>query len=350
MSYPVIEADDYRYLLNLTEREYEIFKRARQTTTLAALAHSPFLAETIATLKSRGLLFTQDDGKGDVLLWTREPLDLLEEGLFPAMEKPSLLIRKESAYQKIEFFEHSAFMYFKLNGIIQYNSHEYSAHSFPRAILPALLRGSPGKVLILGGGDGLIAGNILTLSPERITIVEIDKELPELFMTNEKLRGLCRDSLNHDLTELVIDDAFNLADRLESDYDLIFADLELHGTLQAGGDLAKRYFSLLSRCSNALSQNGLFVIVPAMDRIEKEFMDTLIAPLLCRYDNTGDTLLHSPLEDKHYGLFRHFFAHVLRVRVDMFFTDAHMVYLCSNGALDNRKFLRLLEMKSLKAR
>lgn len=65
------------------------------------------------------------------------------------------------------------------------------------------------KVLILGGGDGLAAREVLKYNDvEKIVLVDIDSEMTKLCSTNEQIKKLNEDSLNNEKVKVINDDAY----------------------------------------------------------------------------------------------------------------------------------------------
>jgi spermidine synthase len=338
MSYPVIYADEYKHAMGLSDEEYAVYESIRKTARLKQLDKIPGLRKILKTLDRRGLLCSRTLDDGDLFLWVEEPVRLLEKGHLSTLKIPEKFCEIESPFQKIEFYENDRFVYFKLNDIIQYHSAEYGTCLLLKAGLPAALTGKAAEVLILGGGDGLIAMEVLRHAPERVTIVEIDSTIPETFMEHSKISMLCHNSLRHKKVHLVIGDAFDFTEKMEGTYDLIQADIEFHGTRQSRKRLASSYISLLSRCSRALSRQGIFVIMAPFDCLESHFLESAIVPLLSRFSEiVGKEVEAASIEDRHLLLFRQFFTHVKRIRLKMFFTDDHMIYYCSHSEIDDEK-------------
>jgi spermidine synthase len=113
-----------------------------------------------------------------------------------------------------------------LNGSLQFSSvDEYRYHE--ALVHPALsLVGTPRAVLILGGGDGLAAREILKYpAVERITLVDLDPEMTRLARENPLLRELNRSSLHDPRVHVVNRDAFLwLADAPPQRFDAAFVD------------------------------------------------------------------------------------------------------------------------------
>jgi spermidine synthase len=337
MSYPVIYADHLKHVLALSEEEYSVYEFIRNFSTLDELkkkAASEKIDVIIESLREKGLFYASEQPGGSCLVWSHDPVDLLEKGFFSSIEKPARVFMGVSAFQKAEIFENQSFTYLKLNNNIQFLTEEDAFCSYAGVELPAALVGEPGEVLILGGGDGLVTRDVLKYSPRRITLVELDQSIVSLFRENAAARAICRDSLNHEKVNLVIGDAFNFVQTMEGCYDLIYADVELHATGQIVENISTHYFAMLSKCSEALSEEGIFVTIIPMDHTESVFMERQMIPLIRKFSaKVAVEMLHSSLEDQVELLFRHFFKEVKKVMVKMFFTDTHMVYYCSNREL-----------------
>ncbi|ABE53989.1 spermine synthase [Shewanella denitrificans OS217] len=124
-----------------------------------------------------------------------------------------------------------------INGRLQFSSSdEHIYHSF--LVHPTLAASArQQKVLIIGGGDGLGLKQVLKWQPEQVVLMDLDKDLVQLFkqapedMPNALARELKRlngDALNDPRVEILFDDAFNGVDKLiarELSFDAIIVDL-----------------------------------------------------------------------------------------------------------------------------
>ena len=122
-----------------------------------------------------------------------------------------------------------------LNGHTQFSSiDEHMYHSL--LVAPAMLAANNiNKVLIIGGGDGLALRNVLTYNPQEVTVLELDREMIELFskplyqgdkQINLPLLKLNNNAFNDKRVQIMYGDAFNSVDNLEINaYDVIIVDL-----------------------------------------------------------------------------------------------------------------------------
>lgn len=126
-----------------------------------------------------------------------------------------------------------------LNGDFQLTSsyeeiyHEYFAH------VPIIASGKvPKKVLLLGGGDGLLARELVKYEEiESITHVDLDKTLVELANTHPILSKMNEGSFQDPRVTTIFGDAYQYVRRSEEKFDAIYIDFPM----PADYDLAKLY-------------------------------------------------------------------------------------------------------------
>ena len=122
----------------------------------------------------------------------------LHKGLYQEIEIKKKIINRKSKYQKIEIFD--TFTYGKvlaLDGIIQITEKDEYAYS-EMLVHPAMqfLSNKVKRVLIVGGGDGAVAEEVLKYSfIKNIDLVDIDKEVVEL--SKKYFKNINNNSLNN---------------------------------------------------------------------------------------------------------------------------------------------------------
>lgn len=124
-----------------------------------------------------------------------------------------------------------------INGHIQFSSaDEVIYHSF--LVTPALMASARQKnILIIGGGDGLAAKEVLKWMPESVTLVDLDPAMIDLFRgkntlapkwLNKRLVGLNENALNDPRLNYISGDAFKVVEQLNEEgksFDSIIVDL-----------------------------------------------------------------------------------------------------------------------------
>ena len=84
----------------------------------------------------------------------------------------------------------------------------------------------PTHVLVLGGGDGLLAREILRYpSVKDVTVVDIDPGVTDLARSNRLLKDLNQASLSEPRVSVVNDDAFTYVRDSGTTYDVVLVDL-----------------------------------------------------------------------------------------------------------------------------
>lgn len=124
-----------------------------------------------------------------------------------------------------------------LNGRTQFSSDdEFIYHDM--LVHPAMLAAArQDEILVIGGGDGLALREVLKWNPQNVTLLELDKEMVDLFSFERMVKGKV---INKPLLELnnysfqdqrvntMFGDAYNTVDNLISDgkrFDVILVDL-----------------------------------------------------------------------------------------------------------------------------
>jgi len=137
----------------------------------------------------------------------------------------NVLYSAYSPYQRVVVTANAAGVRLYLNGNLQFHSRdEYRYHE--SLVHPAMAaHGAPKRVLVLGGGDGLAVREVLRHpSVERITLVELDPHITQLFATQPQLRSLNGDALRSPKLTIVNADAFGWLETNADVFDVIVID------------------------------------------------------------------------------------------------------------------------------
>ncbi|XQW84191.1 polyamine aminopropyltransferase [Thalassotalea piscium] len=196
----------------------------------------------------------------------------------------------KTRYQQLTFTqrnigsEHPPIINFYINGRLQFSSaDEHVYHSY--LVSPALAASARhDKVLIIGGGDGLALRDVLAWSPKEVTLIDLDKELIELFQKPfEKLPQplayqidrLNQQSFSDPRVNLRYQDAFIAIDELLSNkqvFDSIIVDLPD----PSHPDLNKLYsVNFYARLKQLLAGDGVIAIQSASPYHSKDAFITI---------------------------------------------------------------------------
>jgi spermidine synthase len=169
-----------------------------------------------------------------------------------------VLYSETSAYQRVVVTASRQGVRLFLNGNLQFHSRdEYRYHE--ALVHPAMAgHGAPKNVLVLGGGDGMAAREILKYaSVEHVTLVELDPHMTQLFSTQPLLRGLNADSLLSPRLKVVNADAFAWLEQNTDAYDVIVVDFPDPTNFSIGKLYTSSFYRLIDQHLNA----GGFAVV-----------------------------------------------------------------------------------------
>ncbi|MFI6644311.1 polyamine aminopropyltransferase [Streptomyces sp. NPDC050504] len=139
----------------------------------------------------------------------------------------------------------------RVSGRDEYRYHEALVH-------PAM-RGPHARVLVLGGGDGLAAREVLRYADvESVTVVELDRGVVELARTDRALAALNGHVYGDPRLRTVIGDAFNwLRERPRGSYDVVVSDLPDPGITPSTKLYSEEFYGLTAR---VLAPGGRLVV------------------------------------------------------------------------------------------
>ena len=171
--------------------------------------------------------------------------------------RDKIVLQQRSKYQKIVLtnFRQDYWLYLNANQqfstVDEHRYHEVFVH-------PALAMVQNAKdVLILGGGDGLAAREILKHQQVRaVTIVDIDEQVTELARTNSLLQKFNANALSDPRVRVFNRDAFVFLRQQQGMYDVVFADFPDPKSI----DLARLYsLQFLRTALMRLREDGIYV-------------------------------------------------------------------------------------------
>jgi spermidine synthase len=162
---------------------------------------------------------------------------------------------RQSAYQEIVVTRRGADMRLYLDGGLQFSTRDEYRYT-ESLVYPALGAGAR-SVLVLGGGDGLVARELLRApSVEKIVQIELDPAVIELARTT--MRYANGGSLDNPRVHVVTGDAMTwLRHTTSRTFDAVIVDLPDPDTPVLGRLYSTEFYALVSR---ALAPSGLMVV------------------------------------------------------------------------------------------
>ncbi|WP_026487133.1 polyamine aminopropyltransferase [Caldanaerobius polysaccharolyticus] len=148
--------------------------------------------------------------------------NVLEQKLY---SDPVVLV-KQTPYQKLVITRRGDDLRLYIDGNLQFSSvDEYRYHE--ALVLPAMsLLKDRSHVLIIGGGDGLAAREVLKYDDVKsITLVDLDKGMTDLFSKDGDLIEYNKNSLNNPKVNIVNQDGFKYLEKTKNHFNFIIVDL-----------------------------------------------------------------------------------------------------------------------------
>ena len=169
---------------------------------------------------------------------------MAEDALF----MDNIIFARSSPYQRIVVTKGKTGYALFLNGNLQFNSFdEYRYHEALVHPAFAAYRGTPKRVLVLGGGDGLALREIEKYqSVEFIQIVDLDPEMTKISYSVPALGELNRHSFDDPRVHLTNGDAFVWLDQTQTEpFDIAIVDFPDPNNFALGKLYTTRFYNLL---------------------------------------------------------------------------------------------------------
>lgn len=212
----------------------------------------------LAVLSGRRVWIALRLTAASLILFTALAFSVRMVGYFEdLLYQDTIIFSKTTPYQRIVLTRWRNDFRLYLNGNIQFSSVD-EARYHEALVVPAMEAcARPGDVLILGGGDGLTAREVLKYSSvQRVVLVDIDPEMTAIGRNRPELRALNKDSLHSPKVEIVHLDAMQYVENSTAAFDVIVVDLPD----PSSGALSKLYSkSFYALCARRLRSGGILV-------------------------------------------------------------------------------------------
>lgn len=180
---------------------------------------------------------------------------MMEEGLY----RDAIVLAEQSPYQRIVLTRSGAELRLYLNGNLQYSSgDEHRYHEALVQVPVAYLGAPPREVLVLGGGDGLAARELLR-HPQvaRVDLVDLDPKMTQLHAQHPLLVALNGGALKDPRVHVHHEDALKHLEGRQGPVDLIVVDLPDPSAEALAKLYSREFFRLAGR---KLRRHGALVV------------------------------------------------------------------------------------------
>jgi spermidine synthase len=189
-------------------------------------------------------------------IWSDQLLAFTEHGWYG---NENVIYAKNTLYQRIVLTRHRDDLRLYLNGNLQFSSRdEYRYHESLVHPVLATLGDRQGKVLILGGGDGLALREVLHHpNVTSVTLVDLDADMTKLFSSQPVLTALNENSFHAPRSHLVNADAFSWLEQNQETFDAAIVDFPDPTNFSLGKLYTTAFYQRLKR---ALKPDAAFVV------------------------------------------------------------------------------------------
>ncbi len=171
--------------------------------------------------------------------------------------RDKIVLSKQTQYQKIVITKWRKFYWLYINKQEQFSTFDEEKYHEP-LVHPAM-KISPdiSQVLVLGGGDGLCAREILKHKRVRkITLVDLDPEMTKLSQTDSVMLKINKKSMINDKVEIINQDASKYIKNSESMYGVIIVDLPDPDSIDLMNVYSRSFYKHIKK---HLIKGGVFV-------------------------------------------------------------------------------------------
>lgn len=170
--------------------------------------------------------------------------------------KHPVVYHEQSAYQDITLTKTDDEFRLYLNGALQFSSRDEYRYHEALVHVGMMQHPNPQKILLLGGGEGLAAREVMKYPVERVDLVDIDPAVVSLFAEMDVLTNLNENIFERRNLQVAHEDAFTYLINSEETYDLIICDLPDPNS----ESIAKLYSSAFYQLAvNRLTENGILI-------------------------------------------------------------------------------------------
>ena len=168
-----------------------------------------------------------------------------------------VIFSKQTPYQKLVMTKNKEDIRLFIDGNVQFSSiDEYRYHELLIHI-PMSLAIHKQNILVLGGGDGLAAREILKYDDvQSVTVVDLDKEMTDLAKENKYFTKLNQNSFQNKKVKIYNEDAFKFLENARNFYDAIIVDLPDPNNSSLARLYSTEFYKILKK---KLAKNGIMV-------------------------------------------------------------------------------------------
>ncbi len=174
-----------------------------------------------------------------------------------ARYKDKVIFQEQSQYQKVVVTQWEDEYWLYINNNQQFSTLDEWLYHEPMVHPVMNLGTSPREILIVGGGDGAIARELLKYpNVQSIELVDLDPVITNLGKEHPIFVEMNDNALSHPKVEIFNDDAFTFIEGRKKFYDLILVDLPDPKTVELSRLYSKEFYFM---CHRHLRERGMLI-------------------------------------------------------------------------------------------
>jgi spermidine synthase len=159
-----------------------------------------------------------------------------------------VILQKKTPYQTIVVTQWRDHYWLYLNGNEQFSSYDEERYHEPLVHPAMALSVSKKNILILGGGDGLAAREVLKhRRVKRIVVIDIDPAMTELGKTHSVFNDLNGGALKDPRVQILNQDAYIYLKQTDQVFDVVIIDLPDPETVELARLYSRQFYKLITR-------------------------------------------------------------------------------------------------------
>ncbi len=171
--------------------------------------------------------------------------------------KDRVIYSKQTKYQKLVITQSNSDFWLFINGNQQLSTVDEIMYHEPLVHPLMKLCPNPRDILILGGGDGCAAREILKYDAvQNISLVDLDPEMTRLALEHPVLSEINQHAMEHEKVTIINQDGYTFLEKENNYYDIIIIDLPDPKTIELGRLYSYEFYNL---CYKSLKSHGLIV-------------------------------------------------------------------------------------------
>jgi spermidine synthase len=189
---------------------------------------------------------------GALLYFAKPILETWQDNAF----SHKVVFAQQTPYQHLALTKNRNDVRLYINRIIQFSSMDEYRYHESLALLPMEMAPYKADILVLGGGEGLLARELLKYSAAKsVTIIDLDPAVFELATENPLVSQVNADALRDPRVHAIAQDAAVYLDTVQQTFDVIIADLP-----DPSNEAVARLYStsFYKKVLRSLRPNGVF--------------------------------------------------------------------------------------------